>query len=140
MSICRWMTFCALFLLAGCGGAPERSPGTGAKEAAQGYFEALLHKDWSKAYNTLHPSSRSRLSGDQFARLAQTFLSGLGFEPDAVQIRAWDERGSEATAHVILTGKGKEKNQRYKDAISLQRIDEGWRIILPQNFGRTSGR
>jgi hypothetical protein len=140
MSVRHWAWGCGLLLLAGCSRAPERPPGTGAKESVQSYYEALLHKNWSKAYSTLHPNSRSRLSADQFARLAQKYLSSLGFEPDAVHVRAWDEQGTEGTAHVVLTGQVAGKVHRYKDAITLQRSDDGWRVVLPPNFGRATGR
>lgn len=140
MAIWRWA--CGLLLLgalAGCSRAPERPPGTGAKETAQSYYEALLQKDWSKAYSTLHPSSRSRLSADQFARLAQKYLSRLGFEPVAVHIRAWDERDTEATVHVFLTGRATAKSHRYKDAVTLNRSDGSWGVILPAYFGQATG-
>lgn len=143
MRSCRWTWACGLLFLgslAGCGRGPERPPGTGAKEAVQSYYEALLRKDWSKAYSTLHPNSRSRLNADQFARLAENYRSNFGFEPDAVYIRAWDERGAEAIVHVVLAGQARAKGHRYKDAIRLQRSDKGWGIILTLNFGRTTGR
>lgn len=99
MGVRRWTWACGLFLLGslvGCSRTPERPPGTGAKEAVQVYYEALLHKDWPKAYSTLHANSRSRLSADQFSRLAENYRNSLGFEPEAVHIRAWDERSAEA--------------------------------------------
>jgi hypothetical protein len=99
-----------------------------------------LGKDWPKAYSALHPNSRSRLSADQFARLAEKYRNSLGFEPEAVHIRAWDEQGAEATVHIVLTGQATAKGHRYKDAIRLQRGGEVWGIILPQNFGRATGR
>lgn len=34
-----------------------------------------------------------------------------------------------------LAGQAPAKSHRYKDEITLQRTDEGWRIILPANFG-----
>jgi hypothetical protein len=124
----------------GCGRGTPTPPGTGAKEAAQGYFHALIQQDWPKAYAALDPPSRGRCSPDQFARLAWTYRSNLGFEPSAVQVWACEERGAEATAHVGLTGRAATKDRRYKDAITLRRMDDGWRVVLPPNFGQTMKR
>jgi hypothetical protein len=143
MGVCPRRWACGMLVLgalAGCSATPERPPGTGAKEAVQTYYETLLHKDWRKAYSVLDPSSRSRLSADQFARLAQNYVSRLGFEPEAVHVWACDERDAEATAHVILRGRNAKQERRYKDAITLQRSDDGWHVVLPSNFGRDTKR
>jgi hypothetical protein len=76
---------------------------------------------------------------DQFARLAENYRSSLGFEPESVQVQICDERGTDATVHVVLVGHTAKQDRRYKDAATLQRGDDGWRIILPQNFGRSKG-
>ncbi len=127
-------------LLTGCSRSPERPPGTGAKECAQGYYEALVQQDWPKAYAALDPQSQKRCTSQQFSRLAQSYRSGLGFEPDAVKIWAWDERGAEATAHVVLTGRAATKGHRYKDAVTLHRGGDGWRGVLPPSFGQAKKR
>jgi hypothetical protein len=45
----RWTwTFLAI-ALAGCVRAPDAPAGTGAREATERYFEALLNQDWSRA-------------------------------------------------------------------------------------------
>ena len=122
-------------VLLGCGRVPEATPGTGAKECAQSYFEALLRKDWPKAYALLDPPSQQRCGPAQFSWLAQGYYSHLGFAPEAVQLRACEERGTEATAHVVLTGHTATHYRRYKDAITLRRRDD-WRVVLPANFGQ----
>ena len=127
-------------LLTGCNDSPEQAPGTGAKECAQGYYEALIRQDWPKAFACLDPVSKKRSSSSQFSRLAQSYRSGLGFEPDAIHVRACEERGTQATAHVVLTGQAGTKSHRYKDAVTLRRDDSGWRVVLPANFGQARKR
>jgi hypothetical protein len=127
-------------LLIGCSHSPEQPPGTGAKECAQGYYEALIRQDWPRAFACLDPESRKRSSSSQFSRLAQSYRSGLGFEPDAVHVRACEERGTQATAHVVLTGGGGTKGHRYKDAVTLRRDDDGWHVVLPPGFGQAKKR
>ena len=126
--------------LIGCSHSPEQPPGTGAKECAQGYYEALIRQDWPKAFACLDPESKKRSSSSQFSRLAQSYRSGLGFEPDTMHVRACEERGTDATAHVVLTGQAGTKSHRYKDAVALRRGDSGWRVVLPANFGQARKR
>src|SRR5437870_964929 len=99
-----WVALLLLAALAGCSRAPATA-GTGAREAARAWFEALLRKDWEKAYGLLSADSRAELSLEQFTHLAQHQRSALGFEPEAVRLRICDERGAEATAHVVWTGR-----------------------------------
>ena len=122
-------------LLIGCSHSTGQSPGTGAKECAEAYYEALIQQDWPKAFAALDPQSQERCARQQFSRLAQSYRSGLGFEPDAVHVRACDERGTAATAHVVLTGRAGTKAHRYKDGVTLRLRDDGWRVVLPSNFG-----
>jgi hypothetical protein len=119
-----------LVALAGCRSSPSTAPGTGAAEVARTYFEALVHHEWPRAYEQLHPQSLQRLSVEQFARLAQVHLRNLSFEPNSVQIRSCEEHGDEATAHIALIGHG-----QYRDAVALRRHDGAWKVILPANFG-----
>ncbi len=125
----------ALLALAGCGKAPEGPAGTGAREAANRYFDALVRGDWPGAYALLDPGSKAQVGADRFARLAQDYRRGLGFDPDAVRVTACDERGDEAIAHVTLTGRGAGRH-RFKDAVALRRDGAGWAVVLPANFGR----
>lgn len=138
MSLERW-SWAGLLLLAGvagCSAAPAPPAGTGAKEAAQGYYEALLRRDWQQAYAALHPDSQRRCTQEQFARLGETYRRNLGFDPEAVHVRACEEQGTEAIAHVVLTGRGAAKQQHYRDGIVLRQNAGSWRVVLPQNFGR----
>jgi hypothetical protein len=127
-------------LLIGCNRSPEQPPGTGAKETTQVYFEAVIQQNWPKAYAALDPQSQQRFSSQLFSQLAQSYRSGLGFEPDTVHVRACEERGTDATAHVVLTGHAGTKSHRYKDAVTLRRADSGWRVVLPANFGQARKR
>jgi hypothetical protein len=126
-------------VLIGCGPSPEGPAETGAKECVQGYYEAVIRKDWSRAYAALDPGSQQRCTIQQFVRLAQSYRSHLGFEPEAVQVRACEERGTEATGHVVLTGRAVTHHRRYKDAATLRRTDD-WRVVLPPNFGQARKR
>jgi hypothetical protein len=126
-------------VLLGCGQLPDEPPNTGAKECAQRYYEALIRKDWPRAYTSLDSHSQKRCSAQQFSRLAQSYCSNLGFDPAAVRLRACEERGTEATAHVVLTGRSGTHTRRYKDAVTLRRNDH-WHIVLPANFGQARKR
>jgi hypothetical protein len=132
-----WGLFAGILL--GCGQLREESPATGAKECVLGYYEALIQKDWTRAYASLDLQSQKRCSSQQFSRLAQSYTTSLGFDPETVQVRACEERGTEATAHVVLTGRTATHNRRYKDAITLRRSGD-WRVVLPPTFGRAKKR
>jgi hypothetical protein len=132
---CRWAWALLLGgILLGCGRVPEEPPGTGAKECAQTFFEALIHRDLPKAYAALDPQSQTRCSSQQFSVLAQRYHTNLGFAPQEVQVWACEERGTEAIAHVVLTGRTTIHHRRYKDAVTLRRTDH-WRVVMPSNFG-----
>ena len=135
--------FCGLLVavtVAGCAKTPVQSPTTGARKAVQRYYEALLSRDWEQAYSVLDADSKARCTPEQFSRLAPNYRSGIGFEPDAVHVRACDEKDAQATAHVIFTGRAAAKEHRYKDAIMLRRGDGGWNVVLPEYFGQAAGR
>jgi hypothetical protein len=135
----RWLLrFVLLAVLSGCG----REPGpvdTGARDTARTYYEAVLARDWSRAYAALHSDTRKKWSEKQFAGLAQTYRQQLGFEPDHVQIGACEEQGTKAVAHVVWTGDLKQKKHRFKDAAVLQRSGGAWGIVLPPGFPNASG-
>lgn len=121
---------------AGCGPTVPPAPaGTGAREAAQRYFECVAKEDWAAAYDTLAPESRARVGADRFARLGQEYRRGLGFVPSGVRVNASDEHGDEAVAHVTLSGRGGHRHQ-FKDAVTLKRVGEGWRVVLSPTFGK----
>jgi hypothetical protein len=138
MTVLRHLLWGLFFggVLTGCSRSPEHPPGTGAKECVQAFYEAIIQQDWPKSYAALDPLTQKRCSSQQFSQLAQSYRSGLGFEPEAVHVQACDERGTEATAHVVLTGRAATKGHRYKDAVTLRRGDDGWRVFLPSNFGQ----
>jgi hypothetical protein len=46
-----------------------------------------------------------------------------------------EERASEATARVVLRGRGGSRSRRHNDAVTLHRGDDGWQVALPPNFG-----
>ncbi len=122
----------------GCGASA--APGTGAREAAQSYFEALCQRDWERAFSSLEARSRARLSKTEFARLAQEYNRQLGFEPQGVKLRACNERGLDAVAHVLVTGRTGSKDRRFKDAVVLRQDAGRWAVVLPASFGRPRTR
>jgi hypothetical protein len=121
--------------VAGCGGTPTPA-GTGAREAVQDYYDALVRRDWPAAYASLDADSRKRCSAEQFTRLAQNYRKDLGFEPDGVHVRACEEHGAEALAHVVLTGRDAVQRKSHKDAVMLRRTGDDWGVVLSPNFGR----
>jgi hypothetical protein len=123
-------------VLAGCGTGPQPPAGTSAAEAVRGFYTALLRQDWPRAYAALHAESRSRWSPEQFARLAAQYRRDLGFEPEQVHVRSCEERGAEATAHVVFTGPGASGPRFFKEAVRLRRGPDGWGVVLAQKFGR----
>ncbi|MFO0850415.1 MAG: hypothetical protein U0871_17920 [Gemmataceae bacterium] len=123
-----------LLALAGCRSEPPPA-GSGAREAAYRYFDALVRSDWPAAYSALAAESRKRVSGDGFARLAAAYRRGLAFDPDAAHVTACEEHGDGAIAHVSLTGKGRH-GRRFKEAVTLRREPAGWAVVLPATFGR----
>jgi hypothetical protein len=72
--------------------------------------------------------------------LTKRYRRDLGFEPDAIYCRACEERGPDATAHIVLTGRTTTEESRHKDAVALRRGDDGWQIVLPANFGQSKKR
>lgn len=124
---------------AGCGQG-EAATGTGAREAAQRYYEALRQHDWSTAHAALHPDSRARCNSAQFARLAARYRNDLGFEPEAVRVRFCDEQPTRAVAHVVYTGRARDRRRSYKDAVVLRPGATGWGVVLPRDFGQARPR
>jgi hypothetical protein len=124
--------------MVGCGKAPETtaSPDTGAKEAVRNFYGAIIGKDWATAYATVHPEGRRGWSREQFTQRAEAYRRYLGFEPKSVRVPILEERGTEATAHLELTGTTTGKGRHdFKDAITLRAVDGRWLVMLPSNFG-----
>jgi hypothetical protein len=119
----------------GCGRPAEPAPpDTGAKDAARGYFDAVIRRDWPAAYAGLHPDTTKSLPAADFARRAEAYRRQLGFEPTAVHLRTCEENGDRATARVELTGSGSGRH-RYKDAVTLRNEGGKWLLVLPPRFG-----
>jgi hypothetical protein len=136
LRLATWAVFLVGPLLIGCGHVSNEQKRTGAKQCVQNYFQAIVDEDWSKAYSALDESSQRRWNATQFAELARKYRRDLGFDPKQVFIRACEEQGAEATAHVVLTGLSTAKDGRSKDALVLRRSETGWRVVLPTTYGR----
>jgi hypothetical protein len=133
----RWTWALAVALAAaGCHRAPARPAGTGARQVAQDYGTALLRRDWERAYGLLDAECRARCSEEVFARLAEGYRSGLGFEPQEIHLGACQEQGGEAVAHYTFNGWEAGRHRKYKDAVRLRKNDAGWGVVFGANFGR----
>jgi hypothetical protein len=130
----------ALLLLAaaGCGDAPPPAVDTGARKVAEEFFAALVANDAPRAYATLDPESRKRVTPARFAELTRAYVRLVGFAPERVTVRAAEEQGDSATVHVTLAGHSAGHSRRYPDGATLRRGPAGWGVVLPANFGRKS--
>jgi hypothetical protein len=127
-----------LIALAGCGSKPTPATDTGAKDVVQAYGDAIVCRDWARAYDLLHPESRARWSEAQFARAADAYRAGLGFDPRSFRVRSCEEQGGRAVAHVTFNGDG--RRQQYRDGLTLALVGGDWRVMLPLNFGKKMTR
>jgi hypothetical protein len=136
----RLLQIALLAALAGCNHAPVPPAGTGAEEVAQSYYDALVRKDWSSAYALLDLASRHRCRQEQFERLALQHLQTLGFAAREVYVRACEEHGDEAIAHVALTGQAASQQRFYRDALVLRHESGSWRVVLSPKLGPPPSR
>jgi len=125
--------------MTGCRHAPAPT-GTGAREAVQNYYDALLRQDWAQAYAGLHPDSRGHWNAEEFSRRASAYCRGLDFEPQEVRIRSCEEHEAEAIAHVVLAGRSSSQPRSYKDSLVLRFSGGQWGVVLPADFGRAKNR
>jgi hypothetical protein len=120
-------------LLAGCGEAPPA--GTGAEAAARAYCEALVRQDWNGAHARLDAASKKALSSEQLGRLVRSRWALIGFQPVGVQVKACEEHGGEAMAHVLFRGRAGGKKRFAKDGVTLRNNGETWAVVLPPRSG-----
>jgi hypothetical protein len=121
---------------AGCAPSHTGPAGTGAEAVVRDFYDALLRRDWDRAYASLDDDSRARVAPEQFAALAQGYRDGLGFDPEAVRVRSCEEHGAEAVAHVVFTGHAAAHERRFEDGATLRNGAGGWGVVLPVGFGR----
>ena len=130
------------FLLAftgvlGCSNTPPESPGTGAREAVAAFYEAIIREDWPAAYAAVHPDNRARCNLAEFTRRARQYRLNLGFPGEAVRVRASEENGNTAVAHLVIIGHSDGRERRYNEGVTMRRGDHGWYVVLPGSFGRS---
>jgi hypothetical protein len=123
-----WSSLLLTIVLAGCTGTASPAD-TGAERVARAYYEAIIRKDWDRAFGVVE--NKAPGEGKHFAIQAERFRRRLGFEPDEVVIRSCGERGDEATAHVLLRGRG----HLCKDTVVLHKANGTWQVVLPPRFG-----
>jgi hypothetical protein len=105
---CRPSGLLVMAVLAGCSRSPTTPAGTGAREAAQGYYEAIIHRDWPKAYAALDPECTKGLTLDQFTRMGEAwayhFSNGVTFGVMYVALIGDARRRSWLWAVLLATG------------------------------------
>jgi hypothetical protein len=75
------------------------------------------------------------LTADEFARRAMQYRLAFGFDPQAVAVRSCEETGQQALAHVAFRGHNTSASKYYKDGVRLRLGPDGWKVVLPPNFG-----
>src|SRR5262249_26445393 len=120
------------FLFLGCGHSPPDSADTGAKKAALDFCDAIIARDWDKAYDLVDGDTRKRWTRAAFEHVAQGYRRLVGFEPTRARLKACEEQEGKATAHVVFSAGA----HTYRDGLLLRRSDGAWRVVLPTNFGR----
>jgi hypothetical protein len=119
----------SLALVIGCSRAPPPPTGTGAAETAKEYYHAVIHRDWQRAYELLHPETRARLSFENYYRWADAYRQRLKFDPETIHVQACEEHGDEAIVYLVLTAGPVQRQFRHKDAAALRRAEGSWRVI-----------
>jgi hypothetical protein len=127
-------------VVAGCNQAPPPPEGTGAEEAAQEFYLAMLSGDWAKAYAALDPASRQHLPEQEFNRKARSQRLAVGFEPNEFHVRACEEHGGEAIAHIVVIGETATGRRVYRDDVVLHRGASAWGVVLSEHFGRPQAK
>ena len=115
-------------------------PDTGAREVARKFFEFVVRQEWAEAYFLLDRECRARQTPEQFAGRARSYRRNLGFEPQRVRVRSCAEKGAEAIAHVVFSGRTETRQRQYKDGLTLRKGDSGWGVVVPAHFGRGRDR
>lgn len=124
-----------LALLSGCGEQPPSAQlETGAKQATEAFYSALIRRDSQRAYDLLDDSSRKRITPEAFTRLVDQYSRNLGFAAEKVYVKNCEEQGDRAVAHVVLSG----HSHRYEDGITLTHAGARWGVVLPDNFSRST--
>ncbi|HEX3315928.1 MAG TPA: hypothetical protein VHR72_13605 [Gemmataceae bacterium] len=123
-------------LVVGCGRVEPAAPDTGSREAARTFYQGIVEKNWHKSYDALDAGSKKQRNVHAFARLAESYRTRLGFDPEDAQVQSCEEKGPEAIAHVVLTGHAAAKSRRFKDAALIRKGDDAWQVVLPRSFAR----
>lgn len=122
----------------GCGGPDPPPAGTGAREAAVAFLEAVSARDWPAAHERLTPEARGLESAAAFGRRADAYRRGWGFEPAGVRVRACEEHGDSAIAH--LTVVGRKPSEQFREALALRRAGGAWTVTPPAALTRSPAR
>ena len=134
------LALCMFAAMAGCSSPAPLPEGTGAAEAAQEFYQAMLREDWASAYAALDPASRQHLSEQDFARQGRAQRTALGFEPKELHVRSCQEQNDGAIAHIVVVGEAPAGPRVYKDDVVLHRGASGWGVRLSSHFGRPQAK
>ncbi|WP_029629662.1 nuclear transport factor 2 family protein [Zavarzinella formosa] len=133
----KWSWLVLLAGLVGCSSStPPAAPDTGAKKVVQDYGEAVVRRNWPKAYALLHPDNHKQWPLEQFTRLAESYRRNLEFEPQRLHIRSCEEQTDRVVAHVVFIGGNSHQRHSFNDGLTLYQAEGKWLILLTPKFGK----
>jgi hypothetical protein len=142
-SLAGWARCAILFVIilhAGCSKHEESLlVSTGADATTQEFFDALLHRDWRKAYSMLDSNSKAWCSEQRFAELGVSYMTEFGFDPATVNVSV-SESGDHASAIALFHGPSSSTNSHFKDGTELRRNGGKWFVVLRTNFGKATAK
>jgi hypothetical protein len=66
--------------------------------------------------------------------LAEAYRARLGFDPEQAHVQTCEEKGAEALAHVVVTGRAATKSKRFKDATAVRKTADEWHVVMPASI------
>jgi hypothetical protein len=124
-----------LFLAAGYGCRHSAPPAVPPSQAVvESYCQALVRKEWTRAYGLLDAESQKRCSRQRFVQLGPLEIDKFGFVPESCHVHSCQQREATAIAQLVFYS-SPAKNRRYRDSLTLRQSGGEWKIELPENFG-----
>jgi hypothetical protein len=123
------------FLAAWCGcrhvPPPPEPPSWAVVES---FCQALVQKEWARAYTLLDPESQKRCPQQRFAQLGPLEIDKFGFVPESCRVQSCQQREGTGIAQVDYCS-SPTKNRRYRDTLTVRQNGAEWKIALSGNFG-----